>query len=87
VLEALLKPIETEEDDSRVDGDWVREHRPEIKHDLLESVEQVNVDRIESCLCAGAAGKEERIDVLDVSSASSKYKDRPKDNKTNDVEI
>jgi hypothetical protein len=87
VLKAFLKPVEAEEDDKRVDCDWVCHHGPEVKNDLLERVEQIEVDCVEACLGAGTAAEKEGIDISDVPFACAIYEDGSKDGKPDNIEV
>jgi hypothetical protein len=61
-----------------VDGDRVGHERPQIQDDLLERVQQVDVDGVEPGLGAGAAGKEESIDIGNVAFAGTEDKNGSK---------
>src|SRR5690606_33106141 len=48
MLESLLEPVQAQPDDERVDGDRVRKQRPQVQDYLLESIEQIDVNRVQA---------------------------------------
>lgn len=85
MLEAFLEPVQTEEDDKGVDGDWIAHHGYDQQDKLLISTDEVDVDGVETTLGSSTAGKEERIYVVD--PAVRKYEDRAYDSHPNDEGI
>lgn len=76
MLEALLKPVEAEEDDKGVDGNGVGHHDNKVDRNLLGGVEQVHVDSVQTGLGAARTGKEETINVRSPAVTGAKYDDR-----------
>ncbi|KND94774.1 hypothetical protein TOPH_00616 [Tolypocladium ophioglossoides CBS 100239] len=68
-LESLLEPVQPEKHDAGMEGDGVGCHGEEIDHALLESIEQIDVDRIQTGLRVGSAGKQQGIDVRQLALA------------------
>jgi hypothetical protein len=58
MLETLLEPVQTQEDDEGVDGDGVRHHSQEEKDELLKRVQQVDVDGVKPGLRVGSGSKD-----------------------------
>ena len=68
-----------------MDDNWIAEHRSHVQHELLSGVYQVDVDRVQTALCTGAAGEEESIDVA--YPADGVDYDRNKNRHANHVEV
>lgn len=86
-LEALLEPVQPEDDDGSVQGDRVRHHGEEVHDNLLERVELVNVHRVEASLGVGTASKEQSVDIRHIVVAGGIDEDRGNDCATDDPEI
>lgn len=57
-LKSLFEPVQTQENNRRVDRNRVSHHNKDIQDDLLIQLKKIYVDRIEPALCACAGGKE-----------------------------
>ena len=68
ILEALLEPVEANEDDERINEDR-RAHARGQKHpNLYMYWRSVDVDCVESTLCCRPAGKEKSVDIRQVTA-------------------
>lgn len=85
MLETLLEPVQSQEHDKRVDGDWIRQHGEEEDDALLEGREVVHIDRVETGLRSAAARKEQGINVR--NPAIGKDQDGPQDGESDDPEV
>lgn len=85
--EALLEPVEPEEDDAGVEGDGVGEHGKQVDHGLLESIELVDVDGVQAGLRVGTAGKHQGINVGQASPAGGVDGNRGNDGCADDPKV
>lgn len=87
MLESLLEPIETQEDNTGVNANWIRHHTEEVNHQLLKSIEQVGIKSIQSCLGVCTASKEESINICQLTSSRCINQDGSNNSQSNNPEI
>ena len=64
MLETLLKPIQSQENDEGIDCNWIRGHGNKVEDNLLPGIQGVDIDGIEAALGGGAACEEQCINVV-----------------------
>lgn len=71
----LLKPVQTENHNGRVDGDGIGGHGEYEDAHLRKCVERVEIDGVEAGLRIRAAGEEESIDVRELAAGCREDED------------
>jgi hypothetical protein len=68
-------------------SDRGRKHGEDVDDNLLEGVEEVQIDRIETSLSVGATSEEKSIDIVDVAAPNGINENRGDNGSSDDPEI